>query len=335
MALLEEPSEDVVANFKAPDKGLGFLNKSHAIDYSDRYPFTKGNKLGILTDENNNPIQELESINIDVETTSLKLKSYLKGEEYIEGSGTILITELVKLSDINEVGGKFWKVVNNKFVYYDPSSGPDYSDCLSMSDEEKDNLNTAFVFLSSTPMDKTQWCSATSLYYNGSQYGDDIPIFPSEIGYLSNLVSIELVNSSNGFSFVSLPSELGFLINLEILTIGIGNLSELPSTIGTLINLTELNIRNNNLTTIPDSIGNLINLVNLHLHYNNISNLSATLNSLDKLTNFFINNNNSSLGLLNQAFNSNDTTKVCNVVGTNGENICIQYVTDSLNITIE
>ncbi|MDQ7022091.1 MAG: DUF1566 domain-containing protein [Candidatus Gracilibacteria bacterium] len=117
MALLEEPSDDVVAIFKAPDKGMGFLNKTNAIDYTDRYPKTTGKKLGILTDENNTPIQEIESGDIDLTTTSLKLKSYLKGEEYIEGSGAILITELVKLSDIDEVGGKYWRVEDNKFLY--------------------------------------------------------------------------------------------------------------------------------------------------------------------------------------------------------------------------
>ncbi|MDQ7009471.1 MAG: hypothetical protein Q9M94_04245 [Candidatus Gracilibacteria bacterium] len=63
LTFLEEENKDVVA------LNNNMLNKSQAIDYSERYPKIKGKKLGILIDSTNRPIQELD----DFKTNGLEL----------------------------------------------------------------------------------------------------------------------------------------------------------------------------------------------------------------------------------------------------------------------
>ncbi len=131
---------------------------------------------------------------------------------------------------------------------------------------------------------------------------------PSEIGNLSNLVTLELgQNNVNG----SIPPEIGALSNLEWLLlynndisggipVEIGNLSslttfyiqennnlrgELPPAIGNLSQLQRFQAWNCNLTgTIPGSYGNLSNLISLNIDNNNLSGqIPASLGNLSNL----------------------------------------------------
>jgi len=92
-----------------------FINKSVAdsIDYSNRYPFFYGNKLWILTDSNNNPVQSIESIKtawkIDVDNTSELLVAHLKNNM----SSTWTWSVINKISEAADVKGKLCKVVDN------------------------------------------------------------------------------------------------------------------------------------------------------------------------------------------------------------------------------
>ncbi|MDD3794315.1 MAG: hypothetical protein PHI37_05875, partial [Candidatus Gracilibacteria bacterium] len=93
---------------------FNLVNKVHA--NINRYPYTAGSRLGIMTDTNNIPIQELEAIKtvgeIDISNVTGEYKSYLSGTEYVRGTGT----DFVDLKDIAKVGGKYWSVVNNQFI---------------------------------------------------------------------------------------------------------------------------------------------------------------------------------------------------------------------------
>ncbi|MDQ7022519.1 MAG: hypothetical protein Q9M97_03155 [Candidatus Gracilibacteria bacterium] len=123
LAFLEEPSEDVVVILRAPDKGLGFF-KTNATDYTDRFPKTTGKKLGILTDINNTPIQELPEISnlngntgsgyLDIsDVVDLELKSYLKGSEYVTGTG-VVFSQLTKIA---KAGGKGYEADENHYGF--------------------------------------------------------------------------------------------------------------------------------------------------------------------------------------------------------------------------
>ncbi|MDD3794039.1 MAG: prepilin-type N-terminal cleavage/methylation domain-containing protein [Candidatus Gracilibacteria bacterium] len=95
---------------------FNLVNKVHA--NINRYPYTAGSRLGIMTDTNNTPIQELEAIKtvgeIDIlNVGSTLFKSFLSGKEYIETNGTGFLV----LKDIARVGGKKWNIENNGFVY--------------------------------------------------------------------------------------------------------------------------------------------------------------------------------------------------------------------------
>ena len=103
MALLEE--ED------------NLQNKATALDYSKRYPVVLWDKLWILTSIDNTPIQEIISNwSLDLSTTTLELKSFLKDSEYVKWSWPEMIVELEKLKDIDKVWWKFRIVENNQFV---------------------------------------------------------------------------------------------------------------------------------------------------------------------------------------------------------------------------
>ena len=109
----------LMAFLEEEPKKISFKNtKIFAVDYSDRYPYTIGKKLWILTDENNNPIQEVKSGSLDIsDVWTLKLKSYLNKDEYV----TWTWTSFYKLIKVDKVWWKFWRVVNNEFVYVNPT----------------------------------------------------------------------------------------------------------------------------------------------------------------------------------------------------------------------
>ncbi|MDQ7022793.1 MAG: prepilin-type N-terminal cleavage/methylation domain-containing protein [Candidatus Gracilibacteria bacterium] len=115
MAFLEEENEDIVA--------LN-LNKVGAIDYSDRKAFVKGKKLGIITDEFNTPIQEVEAVTssgyLDIVNTDEIYNIYFSGESLLTGTGKTLK---------GAVGGRglvgYWsfdEIVDNSFVDYSENS---------------------------------------------------------------------------------------------------------------------------------------------------------------------------------------------------------------------
>ncbi|NUJ97795.1 hypothetical protein HGA92_03360 [Candidatus Gracilibacteria bacterium] len=85
------------------EKGeLTFLPQTYAssINYSKRIMRVYGDKLGILTDINNTPIQEITSITasgkLDIATTTATYKAILTDSENVTGSGTVLISTLPK-----------------------------------------------------------------------------------------------------------------------------------------------------------------------------------------------------------------------------------------------
>lgn len=71
-----------------------FWNQVYAdIDYSTRFPKVTGTKLGILTDTDNTPIQEVSSfigIGVDIMGVGTTLIAHLSDTEKLEGTGSIL-----------------------------------------------------------------------------------------------------------------------------------------------------------------------------------------------------------------------------------------------------
>ena len=90
-------------------------NKLKAIDYSKRLPYVVWDNLWMLTDENNNPIQEVETtqINIKSDLTSL-LKSHFRWTEYVSWTWSKYV-EFKKLLKIDKVWGKKWGIIENNF----------------------------------------------------------------------------------------------------------------------------------------------------------------------------------------------------------------------------
>ena len=112
------------------------LDKTNALDYSIRYPVTFGHKLGIITDMNNKPLQEMSEIisswSIDISNIwDIELKSFLKHWEYVTWTW-VLFEEII---NINKDGGKFWLVHENEFTYYDPNAEwPEYDPNCDIED---------------------------------------------------------------------------------------------------------------------------------------------------------------------------------------------------------
>ncbi len=86
-------------------------------DYSVLFPTVYGDKLGILTDSGNIPLPEIASIwiwgSLDISSVSLNLKSFLKDNEYVDGTST----DFAKLWLIAEDWGKLWTVELNAFTW--------------------------------------------------------------------------------------------------------------------------------------------------------------------------------------------------------------------------
>jgi len=130
MAYLEEA--DNLQSFAPPSPPLkGGTIKVSAIDYTTRYPTVYWKKLGILTDENNTPIQELEEIKtnwLDIVNTTNTYIARFKDNEKIEWTWAILaqinpkasckrIKELKGSSQdwVYEISPEWW---NKKFKVY-------------------------------------------------------------------------------------------------------------------------------------------------------------------------------------------------------------------------
>jgi len=69
-------------------------NSVFADDYEYRYPVVYGNKLWILTDLNNNPIQEVSDVynnwKIDILNTEKSYRAYLSNQDIVEWTGSTL-----------------------------------------------------------------------------------------------------------------------------------------------------------------------------------------------------------------------------------------------------
>ena len=118
MAFLEE--EDNLPNISTAMSSLNLLPsrmKANAVNYSLRYPTVFWDKLWILTDENNIPIQEIESIKsawiLDIVTTTDNYISYFKNwNEYANWTWSVLS----KLEEVASVWWyKCWTI--NDFIY--------------------------------------------------------------------------------------------------------------------------------------------------------------------------------------------------------------------------
>ena len=118
-------------------------------------------------------------------------------------------------------------------------------------------------------------------------YGEG-PI-PSEIGYLTNLTTLQLCgNQLTG----SIPEEIGNLTNLtELWIANHPQLSgSIPEEIGNLTNLEYLWLHNNELIgSIPEEIGNLTKLVGLNLGGNQLSgSIPEEIGNLTNLTYLYL-----------------------------------------------
>ena len=106
---------------------------------------------------------------------------------------------------------------------------------------------------------------------------------PTEICNLTNLVYLNLsYNELTG----SIPPEIGHLTNLLFLLISRNEINgEIPSTIGNLVDLRSLLFSFNNLSgTIPQEIGNLTKLHVLDMHYNELTGpLPSNIGNLQNL----------------------------------------------------
>lgn len=58
-----------------------------AIDYTNRFPVVVGKKLGILVDEDNNPVQEVETSPFVLTSATGTYKAYFSNDDIIEGTG--------------------------------------------------------------------------------------------------------------------------------------------------------------------------------------------------------------------------------------------------------
>ena len=107
MAFLEE--EDSLQS--------SIINNTIAVDYEVRYPTVVWAKLWILTTSLNEPLQIAVSTSIDITSTALSLKSYLKDSSYLSWS----TTDFAVLWGIAEKGGRwYWiSLSGTGFTYTD------------------------------------------------------------------------------------------------------------------------------------------------------------------------------------------------------------------------
>jgi hypothetical protein len=80
------------------------------------FPTVYGNNLGIMTDQNNNPVH-LAWVNIDISTTTDTYKSYFDEWEVLEGDSSIL----AQFEDVLAVGGRWYSLLKWNLTYSDPT----------------------------------------------------------------------------------------------------------------------------------------------------------------------------------------------------------------------
>ncbi|CAF4154885.1 unnamed protein product, partial [Rotaria magnacalcarata] len=124
-----------------------------------------------------------------------------------------------------------------------------------------------------------------SLYVNSSS----IDRLPREIGFLSNLDSINLHNNEN---LTHVTDEIGKLSAVRRLHISNSKkLMHLPADINKLSNLRELSVTSCSLEDVPSSVGNLQNLESLDFSGNRLAGLPNNLGSLNSVRSLKLNFN--------------------------------------------
>lgn len=140
--------------FLEKEESLSIVSNSDATDYSERYPYVFWEKLWILTDENNKPIQEVLTWSIDINSSlNTNIKTYLDNWEFIQWTWAT-IDQLRKLKAITSSWWKWWTEENKEFVYL--SEKPE---CWSVSNK----------YLTSIPI-KSSLC----LSWNPSSVSDNL-----------------------------------------------------------------------------------------------------------------------------------------------------------------
>ncbi|WP_166967393.1 leucine-rich repeat domain-containing protein [Yeosuana marina] len=138
----------------------------------------------------------------------------------------------------------------------------------------------------------------------------NLTILPSEIGKLSNLVTLFIFSNSltnlpqefkdltnlkvlyiNNNDFTSVPGVVWQLSNLEVLSLSRLNLSSLPPEIGNLSQLTTLYLNDNQLTALPDELKQVSVLKILDLSSNNFTSISTILFQIPSLINLRLDTN--------------------------------------------
>jgi Leucine-rich repeat (LRR) protein len=118
--------------------------------------------------------------------------------------------------------------------------------------------------------------------------GQRISELPSEVKYLRNMISCNLI----GNPLKQLNPELLTLKQLEELSLSSTQLENLPKEIGNLTNLRVMTLNFNKLTEIPDSFGQLTSLLYLDLGDNNLTSLPKSFKYLTQLQELKLDDNN-------------------------------------------
>ncbi|KAG0366386.1 hypothetical protein BC939DRAFT_447726 [Gamsiella multidivaricata] len=108
---------------------------------------------------------------------------------------------------------------------------------------------------------------------------NELSKIPMEIGYLHNLVLLDLSKNS----LTSLPETIMYLTKLVDLKLSFNQLESIPAGIGGLTKLAALSLDNNRLESIPSQIGLIKGLINLDLSDNPITVLPAEVGKLQFL----------------------------------------------------
>jgi hypothetical protein len=73
------------------DDSLNLNLRTYAIDeYKNRYPLVTWDKIWIMIDSNNNPIQNTNSWTVNISTATWSYKSYLTNTQYITWNNTVI-----------------------------------------------------------------------------------------------------------------------------------------------------------------------------------------------------------------------------------------------------
>lgn len=109
--------------------------------------------------------------------------------------------------------------------------------------------------------------------------GVGIPVFPVEIGRLSNLQRLEITANK----LTALPATIGQLTRLQHLIINVYALTDLPTSLGQLSGLQRLTICSNKLTYLPAEIGQLEQLESLKIVASDLADLPPEIVRLSRL----------------------------------------------------